>query len=93
MVEELEFPNATRILDTERSLSKLAGISSKQHLDFGDTADLSVFKYTEEQDGSKGVGEVNEENKLTGRGLMMYPNGAVYIGMFRDGRQDFGHYI
>ncbi len=41
------------------SVGKWANIGVKEYLGFGDTADLSVIQYTEYEDGSKCIGELN----------------------------------
>ncbi len=40
-----------------------------------------------------GFGEVNEDNRLQGRGIEIYTNGLIYIGYWQNGSLSTGNYI
>ena len=44
-------------------------------------------------DGSSGFGEVNADNKLNGRGILINPSGFIEIGYFDNGGYAPGNYL
>ncbi len=44
-------------------------------------------------DGSSKFGEINDDNELYGRGILIWSSGDIHIGYFENSRHSTGHYI
>lgn len=53
----------------------------------------SLVKHTMDQKGTRFIGEHNENNKLHGRGIIVYESGSIWIGYWNNGTLSDGDYI
>ena len=73
------------------TVEQKADISVRRHLGFGE-ANKRIRHFTG-NDGREYIGELNSDNKLHGRGILITLFGYIRIGYFNKGEDAPGNYI
>ena len=88
----LQIPEVTTIKTAIATVEQRAGISVQAHLGFGQFQDHNQLKNTTTEQGNY-FGELDPNNKATGRGINIYKDTDIYIGHFQDGSITTGKFV
>ena len=87
----LKLTNDKELPEVFATIEKRIDKSVPEFLGFGQIDKL--LQSLTEEDGNTLIGDLNEKNKLHGRGLKITPYGFIQIGYFYNGECTTGNYI
>ncbi len=80
-----------------RRLGRLARLEERLKPEFfaSEAAGFISFrgKFTKDFHGYFNIGEHDEKNKLTGKGIIIAPNRNICLGYYKDGQNALGNFI